>query len=84
MFSRLEINRHKSFIVFSASVRQKVDLANIVVLPDKRLPFTHLRVPMIGRDLEHANRGKFLGSLQAILVRWEGKPLSYSGRIQLL
>lgn len=39
---------------------------------------------MTRKAIEHVDCGKLISSLEAILTRWKGKTLSYSGRIRLL
>lgn len=83
-FSGMEVNWAKSRVIFSKSLDQAQDLANILGIPLAQLPIKYLGLPLTKGKLCYRDCGALLTSVEKTLDRWKTKWLSYAGRVQLL
>lgn len=83
-FSGLQINVAKCHITLSSSATNKEEFTSIIGLPVRGLSFSYLGVPLIGRSLTSSDCETIISSFQAIIMRWNGRCLSYSRRAQLV
>lgn len=79
-FSELQINRGKSFAVFSKRVTHKAELVALLGFQVRELPITYLGTPLTGKLMRYRDCDNLLAELRSLLTRWSGKKLSYMGK----
>lgn len=77
-FSDLEINREKSFAIFS----KRENDGSILGFWTRFLPMHYFGVPITGRSISHKDGEYLIADLQGFLSRCSKQGLSYSGRMQ--
>lgn len=84
--SGLEVNQGKSniFLAGTMSTETRDHLISIFGFPIASLPIKYLGIRLASRVLKTADYSNLIDKVASIVKKWNGKLLSYAGRIEII
>ncbi|XP_059630139.1 uncharacterized protein LOC132273131 [Cornus florida] len=82
--SGLAVNKEKSEVYFTRSVKRKSTMLRILGCRQGSLPFTYLGLPISDRGIRRLDCKPLMDKVVAATTRWAGMNFSRAGRIELL